>query len=29
VGSFPTGKRFMFKTASQVDYLEGEKDAES
>jgi uncharacterized cupin superfamily protein len=28
VGTFPTGKRFMFRKGSQVDYLDGEKDSE-
>jgi uncharacterized cupin superfamily protein len=29
VGAFPTGKRFVFKTANQAEYFEGEKDAET
>ena len=27
VGRFPTGKRFMFKKGTQVDYFDGDKDA--
>lgn len=26
-GNFPTGRRFVFRTADQVDYFEGDKDA--
>jgi uncharacterized cupin superfamily protein len=27
IGAYPTGKRFMFRKDSQVDYLDGEPDA--